>query len=42
MTRRYSATAHVKQTTSGTGQVIRTESGAAVQGSAGEQAQTVT
>lgn len=41
-TRRYSANAHVKTTTSPTGQAIRTEAGVAVQGNGGEQAQTVT
>jgi hypothetical protein len=40
--RRISVSAHVKTTTSPTGMVIRTESGACVQGTAGEQLVTVT
>lgn len=40
--RGYSQTAHVKTTTAATGQTVRTESGAAVQGNGGEQPVTVT
>jgi hypothetical protein len=40
--RRYSQSAPVKQTTSATGMVIRTEAGVSVQGTAGAQIVTVT
>jgi hypothetical protein len=40
--RAYNQVVHVKQTTAATGQVVRTEAGAAVQGNGGEQLQPVT